>query len=61
MTLTEVIERLSEVADEIEIIEILEITVEDILERFDDKVEGKLESLCDLCNEFEDEIYKWEG
>jgi len=55
-----VIQRLSEVADEIEIIEILEITVEDILERFDDRVEGKIEFLCDLCNEFEEDIYKWE-
>lgn len=54
------IQRLSEVADEIEIIEILEITVEDILERFDDRVEGKIEFLCDLCNEFEEDIYKWE-
>lgn len=58
--MNEVIQRLSEVADEIEIIEILEITVEDILERFDDRVEGKLDDLCRVCNEFEDEVYEWE-
>lgn len=46
-TVHEIKEKLKVACDEIGILEVLDISVEDILERFEDKIEAKLESLSE--------------
>lgn len=46
LTLNDVLDKLKQI-DEISLLEILEITSEDIIDRFTDKVEEKLDSLMD--------------
>ena len=50
-TYAELLERLKQV-DEISLLEILEVSSEDIVDRFEDRIEHKL---TELINEFEDE------
>lgn len=51
LTLNDLKEKLKQI-DEISLLEILDITSEDIVENFEDKIEEKME---ELCEEFEDE------
>jgi hypothetical protein len=49
LTLTEVIERLKEV-DEIDLLEALNITSEDLVDRFSDVIEDKIDKLQQLVD-----------
>ena len=50
-TYRDVLERLK-LVDEVSLLEVLEITSEDLVDRFNDKIEEKID---DLASEFEDE------
>lgn len=52
MTLAELKQALIQRVDEVSILEVLEISVEDIVERFEDKIEENHER---LCREFDSE------
>jgi hypothetical protein len=49
LTLTEVVERLKEV-DEIDLLEALNITSEDLVDRFSDVIEDKIDKLQQLVD-----------
>ena len=53
-TLPELVERLKE-KDQLEIIDLLHITVEELLERFDDKIEDMFEILSEDLNDEDEE------
>lgn len=55
ITLTDVLDRLKERVDEISLLEILDISSEDIVDKFQDKIEEKFEELREeLFEEFDD-------
>lgn len=51
LTLEELKEKLAKRVDEITLLEVLEITAEDIVERFSDKIEDQIEELTELVDE----------
>lgn len=57
-TLNELKEKLLAICNEIDLLELLEINSEELLDRFEDKIEEKYEY---LCHEFEDETYEDEN
>lgn len=57
-TVHELKEKLKVACDETGILEVLDISVEEILDRFEDKIEAKLESLSE---EFEEDFDRSDG
>lgn len=59
-TLNELKEKLLAACNEIDLLELLEINGEDLLDRFEDKIEKKYDYLCsefrEEAEEFDDEI-----
>ena len=53
LTLAELKERLSDFLTEIDLLEVLNISSEDLVERFEDRIEAKYNS---LCKDFEEEF-----
>lgn len=46
LTLEELKERLAQQVDEVTLLELLDISAEDIVERFSDEIEEKFDKLC---------------
>jgi len=60
-TIEEIVDILMDRVDEVDVLEVLELTTEDLLLRFGDRVMERYDELCKLCADYEDEIYEWEG
>jgi len=60
LTLNDVAERLKQI-DEISLLEILEITAEDIVEKFKEKIEDKYEYLVEELTDLDDHSYDEEN
>jgi len=52
MSQDELLRRLEEVCDADTLVDLLEISVEDILERFNDRVRAYHPQLCDYCDSY---------
>ena len=52
MSRDELLRKLEEVCDADTLVDLLEITVEDLLERFSDRVADYREQLCDYCESY---------
>lgn len=60
-TIEEIVDILMDRVDEVDLLEVLELTTEDIILRFGDRVRDRYDELCKLCDDYEDEIYEWEN
>ena len=52
MSRDQLLKRLEEVCDADTLVDLLEITVEDLLERFPERVENYRDQLCDYCDSY---------
>ena len=52
MSRDQLLKRLEEVCDADTLVDLLEISVEDLLERFSDRLENYRDQLCDYCDSY---------